>query len=59
MTQTQVRPEPSGSSTIVSITDMPNTAPAQAGSVHELILDQLGLGRAAELPARYDVKQDG
>ena len=41
MTQAQVRSEPSGPSTIVSITDMPNTAPigAEAGSAHELILD--------------------
>ena len=48
MTQTQVRPEPSGSSTIVSITDMPNT-PAAAGSIHELILDQLDQDQAHEL----------
>ena len=48
MTQTQVRPEPSGSSTIVSITDMPNAAPA-AGSIHELILDQLDEDQAQEL----------
>ena len=48
MTQTQVRPEPSGSSTIVSITDMPATH-AEAGSVHELILDQLDEDQAQEL----------
>src|SRR6187455_2374692 len=48
MTQAQVRPEPSGASTIVSITDMP--APqAEAGSVHELILDQLDEDQAQEL----------
>ena len=49
MTQAQVRPELSGHSTIVSITDMPNTAPAQAGSVHELILDQLDQDQAQDL----------
>lgn len=49
MTQAQVRPEPSGLSTIVSITDMPNTAPAKAGSVHELILDQLDEDQAQDL----------
>ena len=37
----QARPEPSAPSTIVSITDMPDTAPAAPGSVHALILDQL------------------
>jgi ribosome-associated protein len=49
MTQAQVRPELSGSSTIVSITDMPATAPAEAGSVHALILDQLDEDQAQEL----------
>ena len=49
MTQTQVRPEPSGSSTIVSITDMPNAPQAVAGSAHELILDQLDQDQAQEL----------
>src|SRR6187397_3175230 len=53
MTQAQVRPEPSGPSTIVSITDMPNTVPngpqAEAGSIHELILDQLDQDQAQEL----------
>ena len=49
MTQAQVRPELSGSSTIVSITDMPNAAPAAAGSIHELILDQLDEDQAQEL----------
>jgi ribosome-associated protein len=49
MTQAQARPEPSGSSTIVSITDMPTTAPAVAGSIHELILDQLDEDQAQEL----------
>ena len=49
MTQAHVRPEPSGLSTIVSITDMPNTAQADAGSVHELILDQLDEDQAQDL----------
>ena len=53
MTQAQARPEPSGSSTIVSITDMPTTAPngvqAEAGSAHELILDQLDQDQAQDL----------
>ena len=49
MTQAQARPEPSGNSTIVSITDMPTTAPAQAGSAHALILDQLDEDQAQEL----------
>ena len=49
MTQAQVRPEPSGLSTIVSITDMPNTAKAEAGSAHELILDQLDQDQAQDL----------
>ena len=49
MTQAQVRPELSGPSTIVSITDMPNTVQAEAGSVHELILDQLDQDQAQEL----------
>ena len=49
MTQAQVRPEPSGLSTIVSITDMPNTVQAEAGSIHELILDQLDQDQAQEL----------
>ena len=44
----QGRPEPSGRSTIVSITDMPKTH-AEAGSVHELILDQLDEDQAQEL----------
>ena len=48
MTQAQVRPELSGSSTIVSLTDMPNAAPS-AGSVHELILDQLDEDQAQDL----------
>ena len=44
----RVRPEPSAPSTIVSITDMPKTH-AEAGSVHELILDQLDEDQAQEL----------
>ena len=49
MTQAQGRPEPSGPSTIVPITDMPNAVQAQAGSIHELILDQLDEDQAQEL----------
>ena len=53
MTQAQVRPEPSGLSTIVSITDMPNAVPnpgqSEAGAVHELILDQLDEDQAQDL----------
>jgi ribosome-associated protein len=49
MTQAQVRPEPSGLSTIVSITDMPDTVQAEAGSIHELILDQLDQDQAQDL----------
>ena len=45
----QVLPELSGISTIVSITDMPNIVPAEAGSVHELILDQLDQDQAQDL----------
>ena len=44
-----VRPELSGASTIVSITDMPTATPAVAGSVHELVLDQLDEDQAQEL----------
>ena len=44
----QARPELSGISTIVSITDMPDTSSA-AGSVHGLILDQLDQDQAQEL----------
>lgn len=42
------RPEPSSLSTIVSMTDMPNTQP-QDGSVHALILDQLDEDQAQDL----------
>ena len=45
----QARPEPSGLSTIVSITDMSTTTPAEAGSVHALILDQLDEDQAQDL----------
>jgi ribosome-associated protein len=45
----QARPEPSGISTIVSITDMPTTAQTEAGSAHALILDQLDQDQAQEL----------
>jgi ribosome-associated protein len=42
-------PEPSGLSTIVSITDMSATSPAKTGSVHALILDQLDEDQAQDL----------
>jgi ribosome-associated protein len=45
----RARPEPSSLSTIVSITDMPDAIPAEAGSVHELILDQLDEDQAQDL----------
>ena len=49
----QGQPEPSGSSTIVSITDMPNpvshAGQAEPGSAHELILDQLDQDQAQDL----------
>src|SRR3954470_21019656 len=45
----QGRPEPSGRSTIVSITDMPDAAQAEAGSIHELILDQLDEDQAQDV----------
>ena len=45
----RVRPEPSAPSTIVSITDMPDTVPAEAGSIHELVLDQLDQDQAQDL----------
>ena len=48
-TGAQASPEPSGRSTIVSITDMPDTIPAAAGSVHELILDQLDEDQAQDV----------
>ena len=45
----QGRPEPSGRSTIVPITDMPDTAQAEAGSIHALVLDQLDEDQAQDL----------
>jgi ribosome-associated protein len=48
-TGARARPEPSGLSTIVSITDMPTTTQTEAGSVHALILDQLDQDQAQEL----------
>ena len=43
------RPELSGRSTIAPITDMRDTAQAESGSVHELILDQLDEDQAQDL----------
>jgi ribosome-associated protein len=43
------RPEPTGISTIVSLTDMPDTSPAAIGSAHALILDQLDEDQAQDV----------
>jgi ribosome-associated protein len=43
------RPEPTGISTIVSLTDMPDTPPAATGSVHALVLDQLDEDQAQDI----------
>jgi ribosome-associated protein len=43
------RPEPSGFSTIVSLTDMPDTTQADSGSVHALVLDQLDEDQAQDI----------
>jgi ribosome-associated protein len=45
----QARPEPSGISTIDTITDMPDTIQAEAGSIHALVLDQLDEDQAQDL----------
>ena len=43
------RPEPTGFSTIVSLTDMPDTTQADSGSVHALVLDQLDEDQAQDV----------
>ncbi len=43
------RPEPTGLSTIVSLTDMPGIAPADSSSVHALILHQLDEDQAQDV----------
>jgi ribosome-associated protein len=49
MTQAQAWPEPSGSSTIVSLSDMPATHPTDAGSLHELVLHSLDEDQAQDV----------
>jgi ribosome-associated protein len=49
MNQSQARPEQSGFSTIVSPTDMPVNPPAESGSLHALILDQLDEDQAQDV----------
>lgn len=49
MTQAEARPEPSGSSTIVSVTDMPTDIQADSGSLHAMILDQLDEDQALDV----------
>lgn len=49
MTQAEARPEPSGSSTIVSVTDMPTDIHADSGSLHAMILDQLDEDQALDV----------
>ena len=48
MTQAQAWPEHSGSSTIVSLSDMPATAPT-TGSLHELVLHSLDEDQAQDV----------
>ena len=43
------RPEPTGFSTIVSLTDMPDTIQADTGSVHALVLDKLDEDQAQDI----------
>ena len=42
-------PEPTGFSTIISLTDMPDTTQADSGSVHALVLDQLDEDQAQDV----------
>ena len=49
MTQAQAWPEQSGSSTIVSLSDMPATHPTDAGSLHELVLHSLDEDQAQDV----------
>ena len=45
----QARPEHSGSSTIVSLSDMPATIPTDTGSLHELVLHSLDEDQAQDV----------
>lgn len=49
MTQAQAWPEQSGSSTIVSLSDMPAADPTDAGSLHELVLHSLDEDQAQDV----------
>jgi ribosome-associated protein len=49
MTQAQAWPEHSGSSTIVSLPDMPATIPTDAGSLHDLVLHSLDEDQAQDV----------
>jgi ribosome-associated protein len=48
-TGAQARPERSGFSTIVSLTDMPTTTQADGGAIHALVLDQLDEDQAQDV----------
>jgi ribosome-associated protein len=49
MTQAQAWPEHSGSSTIVSLSDMPATLPTNGGTLHELVLHSLDEDQAQDV----------
>ena len=49
MTQAQAWPEHSGSSTIVSLSDMPATLPTDGGTLHELVLHSLDEDQAQDV----------
>jgi ribosome-associated protein len=49
MQQAQAQPDRSGLSTIVSFTDMPMTSPAEAGSIHALVLHSLDEDQAQDV----------
>ena len=49
MTPAQARPERSGPSTIVSLSDMPATAPTDTGPLHQLVLHSLDEDQAQDV----------
>jgi ribosome-associated protein len=49
MHQAQARPEPSGLSTIVSVTSMPTKIPADTGTLHALVLHSLDEDQAQDV----------
>jgi ribosome-associated protein len=49
MHQAQARPERSGPSTIISLTDMPSNISPEAGAIHDLILHQLDEDQAQDV----------